>query len=201
VQVPPRGVWGEAATARLATIESWLGRPLEADPSPDKMVMRYLAAFGPASVQDIGAWSGLTGVRAIADRLRPHLRTFRDDTGRELLDLPDAPLPEPDSTAPPRFLGEFDNLLIAYADRRRIIPPEHHRQVIANLGTPMVLIDGFVRGFWRVSREGEAASLVIQLLESLPDLILEPLAEEGARLLAFLAEKAHRGSVTFIAAS
>jgi hypothetical protein len=197
VQVPPRGVWREAGSARLATVESWLGRPMDGDPSPDEMVTRYLAAFGPASVADMRAWSGLTGVRAIADRLRPRLRTFRDDTGRELLDAPDAPLPDPDSPAPPRFLPEFDNVLITYADRRRIIPPQHHSQVVAKLGTPMVLVDGFVGGFWRVTREDATAGLRVQLLEGLADWQIESIAAEGERLLSFMAPEAESRAVSF----
>jgi DNA glycosylase AlkZ-like len=197
VQVPPRGVWREAGSARLATVESWLGRPMDTDTDPDELVMRYLAAFGPASVADIRAWSGLAGVRAIADRLRPRLRISRDDTGRELLDMPDAPLPDPDSPAPPRFLPEFDNVLIAYADRRRIIPPQHHSQVIAKLGTPMVLVDGFVAGFWRVTREGGKATLHVGLLESQRDRQIESIAAEGERLLAFLASEAESRAVSF----
>jgi hypothetical protein len=197
VQVPPRGVWREAGSARLATLESWLGQPMDANTDPDEMVMRYLAAFGPASVADIGAWSGLTGVRAIADRLRPRLRPFRDDSGRELLDVPDAPLPDPDFPAPPRFLPEFDNVLIAYADRRRIIPPQHHSQVIAKLGTPMLLVDGFVGGLWRVVVQDGTATLHVQLLEGLADWQAEPIAAEGERLLAFMAPEAESRAVSF----
>jgi hypothetical protein len=197
VQVPPRGVWRQAGSARLATVESWLGRPMDANTDPNEMVMRYLAAFGPASVGDIRAWSGLTGVRAIADRLRPTLRIFRDHTGRELLDMPGAPLPDSDSPALPRFLPEFDNVLIAYADRRRIIPPQHHSQVIAKLGGPMLLVDGFVGGLWRVTREGAKATLHIELLEGQPDRQIEPIAAEGERLLAFMAPEAESRAVSF----
>jgi hypothetical protein len=197
VQVPPRGVWRQAGSARLATVESWLGRPMDANTDPNEMVMRYLAAFGPASVGDIRAWSGLAGVRAIADRLRPTLRIFRDDTGRELLDMPGAPLPDSDSPALPRFLPEFDNVLIAYADRRRIIPPQHHSQVIAKLGGPMLLVDGFVGGFWRVTREDAKATLHVELREGLADWQIEPIAAEGERLLAFMAPEAKSRAVSF----
>ena len=122
VQVPPRGVWGEGGLAKYATIDAWTGRSLEPDPSVEEVVLRYLRAFGPASVMDVQSWSGLTRLGAVVDRLRPRLLTFADERGRELFDLPDAPRPDPSVAAPVRFLGEFDNVLLAHADRGRIVP-------------------------------------------------------------------------------
>ena len=108
----PRGVWGQRGQARLATIQSWTGRELEPKPSIDDFVLRYLRAFGPASVADIQNWSGLTRLKEVVERLRTRLVVFRDEDGRELFDLPDAPRPEPDVPAPVRLLGEYDNLLL-----------------------------------------------------------------------------------------
>ena len=123
VQVPPRGVWGKRLQVTSTPLDTWVGAPLAAEPSLDDVAYRYLAAFGPATTADLTAWSRLTGLRVVMDRLRPTLRPFRDERGRDLLDLPDAPRPDPDVPAPVRYLPEYDNLLLSHADRRRFAPP------------------------------------------------------------------------------
>ncbi|WP_228120500.1 winged helix DNA-binding domain-containing protein [Streptomyces fagopyri] len=150
VQVTPRGLWGRSGQVVLTTAEHWLGRPAEPTPAPDATVLRYLAAYGPASVKDMQTWAGLTRLREAFERLRPRLVTFRDEKGVELFDLPDAPRPEADTPAPPRFLPEFDNLLLAHADRSRLVPAGlKGRTWAGNQAYRALLVDGFLAGVWR----------------------------------------------------
>jgi hypothetical protein len=186
VQVPPRGVWGESGQATWTTAESWLGRPLDLDPSPDEMVMRYLAAFGPATVADARAWSGLGGLREVFKRLRPHLLTFRDERGRELFDVPGAPLPDPETPAPPRFLPAFDNALLSHDDRTRIISEDHRKLLVRDRMMRGVLLDGFACATWRTERSRGKATLEISPFEPLSKGDRDALAEEGQRLLRFV---------------
>src|SRR5215213_1357326 len=145
VQVPPRGVWGKSRPAAHTTAEAWLGRSLDSDPSLDEMVVRYLGAFGPATVMDAQTWSGLTRLGGMVDRLRSRLLSFRDEHGGEMFDLPDA---RPGSASPARFLPEFDNLTLSPADRTRVIANEYRNAIASKNGMvpATFLVDGFVRG-------------------------------------------------------
>ena len=151
VQVPPRGVWGRGLQVTLAPLEDWVGRARSGRPSLDDLLLRYLAAFGPASVADVATWSRLTGLREVVERLRPRLRPFRDGRGRELFDLPDAPRPDPDTPAPVRILPEYDNVLLSHSDRSRFGSDEERRMTGAvGPAKGTVLVDGVVRGVWHV---------------------------------------------------
>jgi hypothetical protein len=192
VQVPPRGVWGSGGLPTLTTAERWLGRPLAGDPSIDRMVLRYLAAFGPASVMDAQTWCGLTRLREVFERLRPQLRTFRGETGRELFDLPDAPRPYEETPAAPRFLPEYDNLLLSHADRSRVVSDDYRKRFASpnGVGPGSVLVDGMVRAMWTLNRKDGTAALQIRLLEQLPAQARAAVGDEGARLLSFAAADA-----------
>ncbi|TMV48468.1 winged helix DNA-binding domain-containing protein [Paenibacillus mesophilus] len=189
VQIPPRGIWGSSGQAAHTSAEAWLGTPLSSDTLPDEMILRYLAAFGPATVKDMQVWSGLTRLSEAVDRLRPQLRTFIDRIGNELFDLPDAPLPDPDAPVPVRFLSEFDNMLLSHDDRTRIIADEHRPLVFTENGIirATILVDGFVNGLWTIERKRKAADLIIRPFGPLSEEASDALLEEGARLLEFAA--------------
>ncbi|MEU7022154.1 winged helix DNA-binding domain-containing protein [Streptomyces sp. NPDC046203] len=199
VQVPPRGLWGESGQAVHTTAESWLGRPLAADTAPDTLVERYLAAFGPATVKDIQAWSGMTRLADAVTRLRPRLRSFRDENGQELIDLADAPLPDPDTPVPVRFLPEFDNILLSHADRSRIITEERRKRVFTRNGLikSTFLVDGFVSGLWRIEQHRTTATLLLEPFQQLRARDRDALAAEGERLLSFAAASATTRDVRF----
>ncbi|MGW1023639.1 winged helix DNA-binding domain-containing protein [Streptomyces sp. NPDC002577] len=191
VQATPRGMWRHSGQVVLTTAEKWLGRPSEQAPEPDATVLRYLAAFGPASVKDMQTWAGLTRLRDAFERLRPRLLTFRDERGTELFDLPDAPRPAPDVPAPPRFLPEFDNLLLSHADRTRVVPAEHKgRSWKANQAFCTLLVDGFLAGVWRLqeSRDGAAATLTIEPFDALTRVQRDEVAAEGERMLKVMTD-------------
>jgi hypothetical protein len=196
VQVPPRGVWGGKGLPTWAAAETWLDRPLDPEPSVERLVLRYLAAFGPASVADVQAWSGLTRLREVAERLRPGLCGFRDQAGRELLDLPGAPRPDPDTPAPPRFLPEYDNVLLGHADRSRIAAGAAGRWPADGLHWSPLLADGFVSGAWRLRRDKAAATLVVEPFDPLPDPAAVEREAEG--LLELLAPEAGRRMIKIV---
>ncbi|HZI11383.1 MAG TPA: winged helix DNA-binding domain-containing protein [Myxococcus sp.] len=199
VQVPPRGVWGQSGQPTLTTAEAWLGRPMVSDGSPDALVLRYLAAFGPASVKDLQVWSGLTRLREVVERLAPGLRAYRDEKGQELWDVPDAPRPDPDTPAPPRFLPDFDNVLLSHGDRGRIVPDAYRPRLTRVNGVlpGTVLVDGFVRGSWKLQRERDTATLLVEPFKRLSSEDRAAVAEEGTRLLTFAAPEAKTWDIRF----
>ncbi|WP_433793641.1 winged helix DNA-binding domain-containing protein [Actinoplanes sp. CA-252034] len=151
---PPAGTWGHRGRVGCVLAEDYLGRPLDAAPSAETLVLRYLAAFGPASVKDVQVWSGLTRLAPLFGTLRPRLRVFRDENGIELYDLPHAPIEDEDAPAPVVLLPEFDNAVLGHADRSRILRPDDRPLVMPGWSQvhPTVLVDGFVAATW--SRKG-----------------------------------------------
>jgi hypothetical protein len=196
VQVPPRGVWGQGGQPRCTTAEAWLGQPLARETAPDALVTRYLAAFGPATAADLQAWSGLPACAEILARMRPGLRVLGDERGRALFDVARAPLPDEDTPAPVRFLPEYDNAFLSHVDRARIVSAADLPRLKAGNGfLAPFLVDGFVRGTWRITRAGDAATLTLAPMRKLAASERADVETEGARLLAFLAPDARRRDV------
>lgn len=193
VQVPTESPWGFPAAADFALSDGWLSRKIPTSAStPDALVLRYLAAFGPATPGDAQAWSGLGGLREVFEAMRPSLVTFRDSRKRELFDLPDAPRPSEDTPAPVRFLPEFDNIVLAHDDRTRIMADEHRPRVtLKNLQVRATfLVDGMVAGTWKSDRKRKTALLVIEPFGAVAKRERKALETEGETLLAFVDEDA-----------
>ena len=200
VQLPTAATWAFPADADFAVAEAFLGAPLGKDASPGALVLRYLAAFGPATVADAQAWSGLQGLREVMEALRPSLVTLRDERGRELFDLPDAPRPDEDTVAPIRLLPEFDNLIVSRADAR-FVSDEHRKSIFLSAlrVLPTVLIDGFAAATWKTERKKAAATLVITPFAALTKPIRGAVEEEASALLRFLEGDATTFAVDFAA--
>jgi hypothetical protein len=187
-QLPPRGLWHQRAGVRNLPLATWLERdidPLPAqdgDPVGQRLLRRYLAAYGPAAGADLRAWCGLAGLPAAVKAIREELVAFRDERGRELLDLPDAPRPHPDTPAPVRFLPAFDNAILGYHDRSRIIDDAHLGLSVA--GRRAVLVDGRVTATWTARDH----LLRVSPLRPLTALEQEAVHAEAQDLAAFLDE-------------
>ncbi|MGW4681926.1 winged helix DNA-binding domain-containing protein [Micromonospora taraxaci] len=188
IQLPPRGVWRAKGGVRHVLLSAWLGRDVDpstpegSDPVGTVLVRRYLTAFGPAATADLRAWCGLAGLPAAVAEMRDELVTFRDERGRKLIDLPDAPRPDPETPAPVRFLPAFDNAILGYDDRSRIIDDAHRLLSVA--GERVVLVDGRVAATWTV----EAGTVTVNPLTNLSRADRAALEEQGHTLALFLSD-------------
>ncbi|WP_328558635.1 winged helix DNA-binding domain-containing protein [Streptomyces coelicoflavus] len=188
VQLPPRGLWRTRAGVRNAPVAAWLGREVDppsppgTDPVGAALVRRYLTAFGPAASADLRAWCGLAGLPAAVAAVRGELVAFRDERGRELLDLPDAPRPDPGTPAPARFLPAFDNAVLGYQDRGRVIDDAHRGLSVT--GARFVLVDGRVSATWTV----EDGTVTVTPLRRLTRPERTEVTEEARALASFLSD-------------
>jgi len=180
--------WAYSSVAEFQLAESWLGKPIATATDPSALLLRYFAAFGPASVADAQSWSGLQSLRAVVDKLRPKLKTFRDERGRELFDVADAPRPEDDTPAPIRFLQEFDNVLMGYQDRARILDDAHKPFVLLPglRVASTILIDGRIAAAWKVGRVKKRAVMSIQPFQKMSKQTIAGVTAEGERLSQFM---------------
>ena len=187
VHMPPGGTWSHYGRVQLRAMEAVLGVELPSrDDGAERLVRRYLAAFGPATQQDLLRFGGVRVGDIRAGLEQVDVRRFRDERGRELLDLPGAPLPDGDTPAPVRFLPKWDSSILGYAppERTRILPEKYRSTVIAKNGdvAPTVLVDGFVAATWDV---GTKRDLTITPLRKLTKLERAEIDEEGKRLVEF----------------
>ncbi|WBC15893.1 winged helix DNA-binding domain-containing protein [Micromonospora sp. WMMA1998] len=187
-QAPPRGLWRTTAGVRTVPLAGWLGREVDppapegTDPVGRELIRRYLAAYGPAASADLRAWCGLAGLPAAVAAVRDELVSFRDERGRVLLDLPDAPRPDPDTPAPARYLPAFDNAVLGYHDRTRIIDDAHRPLSVG--GARFVLLGGRVAGTWTV----DAGTVVVTPLRPFTRAERAAAAEEGRAVATFLSD-------------
>ncbi|MEK7832824.1 MAG: winged helix DNA-binding domain-containing protein [Acidobacteriota bacterium] len=201
VQVPVSGGWSYPGKPEFTLAESWIGRKISPKDELPELARRYLAAFGPASVNDMQTWSGfkLPVLKEVFEKLRPELQTYRDETKRELFDLPGTSLPGEDAPAAIRFLPEFDNLLLAHNKRHRIVADEHRSRVYlpALRVAATILIDGFVGGVWKIEKTKTTAALVIEPFDKLAKKDRAVLVEEGELLVRFIEPTARSVEVRF----
>ncbi len=188
VQVPTDAMWGFPGNADFALAEQWLDKKIPlTNTDPSALILRYLAAFGPATVSDMQAWSGLANLKESVEALRNKLITFRDPKGKELFDLPKAPRPNEESAVPVRFLPEYDNLIVSRSDERFFKVAHRSKIFLPGLRVcSTFLVDGFVAGLWKTTRLKQKATLELEALTKLSKPVREQLAAEGDKLLRFI---------------
>jgi len=185
IRVPPSGTWDQRKADLYGLAEAWI-RPAALTESAglEHVVRRYLGAFGPATVREIADWAGIPHTTLLPALHRLSLRQFRDERGKELLDLPRAPLPDPGAPAPVRFLPTWDSTLLVHARRAQILP-ERYRPLVFNTKTPhsvpTFLVDGAVAGTWRY----EGGRVEVKPFEPLPKAARPEVHDEAKRLADF----------------
>jgi hypothetical protein len=191
VQVPAADgeAWAFPSQACFTPAEDWLGKSIKlaGPPKIDDLVRRYLAAYGPASVADIQAWTGLKIDRAVLDGLRNDLVTFKDESKRELFDLPDAPRPDADTPAPIRFVPDYDSMIVARTDERFVAKPHRPHVFLSALRiAATLLVDGFVAGTWTLETKKKASAVIVKLFATVPERTRKAVAAEGEQLARFV---------------
>jgi hypothetical protein len=188
VRVPPSGTWERRRADRLALAEDWVGPPdVTEEEGIVHLVRAYLGGFGPASWRDIASWAGIPVAAARRAEAGIALERFEDEAGHELVDLPGAPLPDPETPAPARFLPHWDNSLLVHARRTGLVPEAHRPRIFStknpfSVGT--VLVDGRVAAGWSL-KEGR---VVVDAYEALSTRDGRAVEREREALEAFHAE-------------
>jgi Winged helix DNA-binding domain len=190
IRVPPAGTWTHRRADLFQLSSDWLGPSrIDEDAGLVHLLRRYLGGFGPARLTEAAKWAGVDTVKMAAAAERLTLRTFRTERGTELVDLPRAPLPEPQTPAPVRFLPTWDATLLVHARRTEILP-EAYRSIVFNTRTPhsigTFLVDGQVAGSWKVERAGSKATLTYVPFERLPAATDQDIRDEASGLVRFM---------------
>jgi hypothetical protein len=201
VQVPTTSTWGYPSAATYTLAEQWLGQAVDPAPNIRALLGQYLAAFGPASIADLQTWSGMTKLREATAPFLGDLVRYRDEDGNELYDLPDQVLPSADTPAPARFVPEYDNLMISYQDRSRVLPAAYRPQIFLSAARVLatVLLDGYVAGTWKASETKNTAMLTITPFRPFSAAEQAALLPEGEALLRFIVPQASSYTLDFAA--
>ena len=199
LQIPTEAPWGYTNVPEWLVAEKWLGKPVPMTQDLAALVKKYLAAFGPATPADAQAWSGCKGLRAVFEEMRPRLKTFQNEKGQELFDLPRAPRPAVDTPAPVRFIPDFDNLILSHADRTRIVDDEYRPALVSKnlLVRATYLVNGRVAGMWKVELARQSATLIVEPFAPIPAKAKAELKAEGERLLHFIEPNATTHKIQF----
>jgi hypothetical protein len=199
VQVPPTRIWGNNSAPLSAHVENWLPPPYKRPLSRKDLVRRYLAAYGPASVNDMAIWCRLTKLGESFKAIADELVVFEGDDGRVLYDLIDAPRPPEDTPAPIRFLPLYDNVYLGYDKRRRMLSEATaHLMNMFTAFKPAVLIDGTVNGGWSIEAKKGAAVIEIETYRKLVKRETRELETEGLALLKFMQPEAKSWDVRLV---
>lgn len=199
LQTPPRGRWKDNSRPVWSRVEPWLGAPLDPAYPLEELLLRYLRAFGPATTMDMQTWSKLTGIKPAVTRLGDRVRTYTDERGRTLYDAADAELTDPDTPAPVRLLGWYDNAILSHQDRTRIVPDGSAPPLRAFANqVSTILVDGYLEGVYKVFTDRETARLRISAHTEWSPAVRTEVEAEARALLAFL-EPDLRPSVEFVA--
>ena len=197
VQVPPAGTWGVGTRATYVPADMWLNEPQEADVIA--LFKLYLAAYGPAMIMDFQAFTGLTSLTKTVNAEKDGFTIYQNEDGKDLFDLPDLDIIPGDTPVPVTFLPEYENALISYKDRNRILSDKHRKKVFLSAArvASTVLVDGFVAGTWKSERDKDTATLRIDLFEDISLSIKDEMIEEAQRLLQFIEDDVENYYVVF----
>ena len=202
LQVPPSGTWGHSGAQHFVHSRAWLDREVHTvEVGMERLLRRYLAAFGPATVADIRCWTGLnaSAFKVALEALEPEVERYLDERGRTLLDLRGSPLPPGETPAPVRLLPMWDSLLLGHDDRSRVLPDSLRKIVIHKNGDVQrtFLVDGVVAGEWRLDLTAKSATVVLQAYGALSNRVQEELAAEAESLLTVPELHRTRSAVKF----